>query len=466
MGLVDNLYESLPIRGQNLIISLYGWYWQKRRFGGGFKQDLLSFRSRNNWTEAQWKEYQEQKLRDLLIHAFSRVPFYKEKYSQAGLQLSDFKNFKLEDLHRLPFLEKQELREFGETKLLADNKKKGNFYSSSGSTGTPTKIYYSPSFHQTWSAAFEVRIREWAGVDRFSARGTIGGRRVVKEGDSKGPFYRYNSFEKQTYFSAYHIGPNTVRDYLGGMVRGKVEYMTGYAMSNYFLAQEIEKAGLKAPKLKAVITSSEKLSPEMRKTFKRVYQCETFDSYSGVECCGLISETPDGFLVNSPDLGILEVLDENGKAVPAGASGEVVSTGLLNFDQPLIRYRIGDRASLGKEGDGPKNMDMPVIEQIDGRIEDKVVGPDGRAMVRFHGIFIDHQGLVASQVMQEKIDLIVLRLVTDLSYSKDISEPIMIQRIESQLGSDINVTFEYLKELPRTNSGKIRAVISKINNQP
>ena len=465
MSLVDNLYKILPILSQNLVISLYGWYWQKRRFGGGFKRELLHFRSRNNWAEAQWREYQEQKLRDLLVHSFSYVPFYQEKYSQAGFKLSDFQNFKLEDLNRLPFLEKQELREFGETKLLAKNKAKGNFYSSSGSTGTPTKIYYSRGFHQIWSAAFEVRIREWAGVSRLTPRGTIGGRRVVKEGDSQGPFYRYNSFEKQTYFSAYHIGPNTVSNYLEGMVKGKVEYMTGYAMSNYFLAQEIEKAGLKAPKLKAVITSSEKLSSEMRETFRRVYQCETFDSYSGVEACGLISETPDGYLVNSPDLGILEVLDENGKAVPAGVSGEVVSTGLLNFDQPLIRYRIGDRVSLGIEGEGPKNIDMPVIEQIDGRIEDKVVAPDGRTMVRFHGIFINHQGLVASQVVQEKRDLIILRLVTDSSYTKDISEPMMIQRIQSQLGSDVKVNFEYLKELPRTSSGKIRAVISKLQHR-
>lgn len=462
MGFIDNLYSKLPIHFQNALITIYGYYWQKRRFGGSFKRQLENFRSRTNWTEADWKEYQEQKLKNLLIHAFTHVPFYKAKYSKAGFQLIDFLNFKVENISSLPFLEKQELREFGETTLMADNKDKGNFYSSSGSTGTPTKIYYSPSFHQTWSAVFEVRIREWAGVDRFSARGMIGGRRVVKEGDSQGPFYRYNSFEKQTYFSAYHIGPNTVRDYLEGMVKGKVEYMTGYAMSNYFLAQEIEKAGLKAPKLKAVITSSEKLSPEMRETFRRVYQCETYDSYSGVEACGLISETPDGYLVNSPDVGILEVLDENGKAVPDGVSGEVVSTGLLNFDQPLIRYRIGDRVSLGKEGKIPMNINMPVIAQIEGRVEDKVVGPDGRHMVRFHGIFINHPGLVASQVVQEKINLIILRLVTNSSYSKKISEPIMIQRIQSQLGSDLRVSFEYLNELPRTSSGKIKAVISNL----
>ena len=123
----DFIYSKLPVSTQNLIISVYGYYWKRRRFGGDFKQQLINFRSRNNWTEAQWREYQEQKLRDLLTHAFSNVPLYREKYSQAGYQLSDFLTFKLEDLHRLPFLEKQELREFGETLLLADNREKGNF---------------------------------------------------------------------------------------------------------------------------------------------------------------------------------------------------------------------------------------------------------------------------------------------------------------------------------------------------
>jgi phenylacetate-CoA ligase len=84
-------------------------------------------------------------------------------------------------------------------------------------------------------------------------------------------------------------------------------------------------------------------------------------------------------------------------------------------------------------------------------------------MVRFHGIFINHQGLIASQVVQEKKDWIILRLVIDSSYSKETSEPIMIQRVQSQLGSGLKVSFEYLEDLPRTRSGKIKAVISKLN---
>src|SRR5207248_10622280 len=120
-----------------------------------------------------------------------------KKYSQAGFSRADFENFNLEDLKKLPFLEKDELRQFGKNSLLsAKMDKKGEFFSSSGSTGTPTQVYFSPYTHQRWSAAFETRIRNWAGLYRFSYRGMIDGRRVVPQEDSPGPFYRYNIFEK------------------------------------------------------------------------------------------------------------------------------------------------------------------------------------------------------------------------------------------------------------------------------
>ena len=462
MSFVDILYGKLPVKVQNSLVSLYGAYWKRQRFGRVFRAELLNFRSRNEWTPKDWKSFQEASLRRLLIHASERVPFYREGFKKLGISRSDLDEWTIAKMKYLPVLEKDDLRKFGETSLMADGRRRGNFYSSSGSTGTPTKIFYSTRFHQIWSAAFEVRIREWAGVNCATPRGTIGGRRVVKAGDAKGPFYRYNTAEKQTYFSAYHIGPRTVEDYLRGMTKGKVEYMTGYAMANYFLAHEIEKAGLRAPKMRAVITSSEKLSQEMRDTFRRVYGCATYDSYSGVEACGLISETPDGFLVNSPDVGILEVVDSAGKQVGAGESGELISTGLLNFDQPLIRYRIGDQVTLGGANEGPSNINMPVVAQIDGRVEDRVIGPDGRSMVRFHGIFVDQEGLIASQVVQESHRKIILRLVVDGSFEREKSERVMTKRLRSQLGLELKVGFEYLKDLPLTRSGKIKAVISNV----
>ena len=458
--MLNKIYFLFPVFIQNIAVSLYGLYWKKRRFGGVFKKEVELFRSRNTFSKQQWYEYQELELRKLLVHAFTNVPFYKKKYSDAGFSIKDFQNFRLKDLNKLPFLEKEELRQFGKTELLSNTRNKGDFYSSSGSTGTPTSIYFSREFHQKWSAAFEVRIREWAGVDRFTPRGMIGGRKIVQENSP--PFYRYNFFEKQTYFSSYHLSPENIHNYLDGITKGKVKYMTGYANSLYLIAKNFEEANISPPKMKAVISSSEKLTIVMRETLERVFKCRVYDSYSGIEACGLISETPKSNLVISQDVGIIEVIDDQGKLVKNNCSGELISTGLLNYDQPLIRYRIGDRVSICDEIDSEGEIMMPKIQSLDGRISDILVGPEGQQAGMFHKVFIDINGLIASQTIQKTISHIILRLVVDVDYNVVKSEIIMIDRLKYQLGNSIKVSFNYVKELPRTSSGKIKAIISEI----
>lgn len=462
MGFNDKFYANAPVTFQNLAISMFGFHWKNRRFNGIFKHELGKFKERENYTHQLWNDYQILELRKILLHAFDTVPFYFEKYKASGIKRTHLEKFELHDIKKLPYLEKEELRKFGKTTLVSRNPEKGgNFFSSSGSTGTPTSILYSIPFHQRWSAAFEARIRHWANVSRFDPRGMIGGRRVIPQADASPPYYRYNFFEKQTYFSAYHISRKTAKNYLEGIIKNKVSYMTGYAMSNFFLANTFDELGLEAPPLKAVITSSEKLTKEMRSKFREVYNCKTFDSYSGVEACGLISETKDGEFLVSPDVGIMEFIDENGNDIKPGQSGEVISTGLLNFDQPLIRYRIGDRVRLANKQSTASGLEMPVIEEIEGRVEDKVVGKDGREMVRFHGLYINVPHLIAAQIIQNDYDDFTFNVVVEDGFS-DREEQIISQRLRSQIG-EASIRFNRLQEIPQNNNGKFQAVISKLN---
>lgn len=456
----QNLYNKAPVFLQNIVVSAYGWTWRRRRFGGVFSKELKEFKDREQFTSQQWIDYTTIQLRNVLIHAFETVSFYRESFSKTGLALSELQNFDLENISRLPFLEKSDLRKFGKTTLLSSKQEKGGeFFASSGSTGTPTQILFSHAMHQRWSAGFEARIRHWAGVDRSVARGMIGGRRVVPDGHSKPPYYRYNYAEKQTYFSAYHISKKTVADYLEGIKRHKVTYMTGYAMSNYFLARFLEETGAKVLPLKAVITSSEKLTPEMRATFERVYECKTYDSWSGVEACGLVSECEHGSLHISPDLGIIEILDTNGHPVKPGEVGEVVCTGLINFDQPLIRYRIGDMMRLSGTACAC-GRSMPVIEEILGRVEDTVIGKDGREMVRFHGIFVGLPNVIEGQIIQWDELNVEVKIVTNGKWSEEEAKAVR-QRMISQLG-DVTVAVNVVDELPRSTNGKFQAVISHV----
>lgn len=463
MRFLSKIYNLLPYQIQNLGISIYGYYWKNRRLGKLFKKEITNFKLRENYTNQQWEDYQEKELRKLLVHAFKNVPFYKEKYAKAGFCLNDFKNFKLSDMHKLPFLEKEELRKYGTTLLLSKKKEKGKFYFSSGSTGTPVSIYFSKKTHQKWFAAYESRVLNWAGVSLKNARGMIGGRKIIYQQNVKPPYYRYNKAERQTYFSAYHINENSVYNYVKGIVNKKVEFMVGYAMSNYFLAKLIVDKNISVPKLKAVVTSSEKLTEEMRTTFKKAYNCKTYDSYSGMEACGLISENDFGDFLFSPDTGVLELINENGKEVANGEEGEVVLTGLLNFDQPLIRYRIGDRATKKKNQQTKSGLQMPSILEINGRVEDVIMGKDGKQIVRFHSLFLNITGLIVAQIIQETFYTFVMNLVVDINYSKK-SELLILQRLNNILGENNTIDFNYLQEIPKNKNGKFRAVINNIKN--
>jgi phenylacetate-CoA ligase len=460
---LERIYYKLPLPLQNLAITLYGLHWFYRRYGGRFRKELAECVSRDHYTAEEWDEYQEQKLRKILLHAYLNVPYYKTVFDKQGLSSKELSSFRLKDIGMLPLLEKETFRRLGTTELVSGKREYGGlYYPSSGSTGTPTQNLYSLRMHQTYYAIFEARVLYWAGLDYKVPRGVIGGRRILKDGVEKPPFYRYNYVEKQTYLSAYHLSPATVADYVEGIRKNKVEYLTGYASANYFLARFIEEAGIVPPPIKAILTSADKLTDEMRETFRRVYGCETFDSYNGVEATCLISECEYHKLHIVQDVGILEILNDEGLPCKPGETGEAVTTGLLNFDQPLIRYRMGDMIRLATDQSCQCGRALPVVEEIIGRIEDTVIGTDGREMVRFHGIFYHIPSVIEGQIIQHTLTDFEVRIVANNLMEAEVA--LMKKRMISQLG-EVNIVVNQVASIERSANGKFKSVISHVKRK-
>lgn len=460
--LQENIYPKLPVPLQNVAISAFGLSWHNRRFGGIFKQAYKGFVDREEYTQQQWKEYQTQQMQKLLRHAYDNVPYYRYTLKKAGFNKAKLSRFDLDNIRQIPVLEKDVLRKHGKKELLAvEQEKGGSFYSSSGSTGTPTSILYSHAMHQKLSALYEARVRNWAGVSRLDARAMIGGRRVLPGGLAKPPFYRYNFIENQVYFSAYHISSATVRDYVEGIKKHHPKYMVGYAMSNYILARFIKEANLEVPAMKAVLTSSEKLTQPMRSLLSEVYNCKVYDAWSGVEWCGLISENKHAQLLISPDSAFIEIIKPDGTDAQPGEEGELVCTGFLNYDQPLIRYKIGDVVRLAKDQQTKCGRNFVVVDEIIGRTEDTVVGKDGREMVRFHGIFVDLENVIKAQIVQEEIDSFTINVLTQGLLP--IEKQTIVNRMNSQLG-EVHVLINEVDDIPVGANGKFKAVISKVKS--
>lgn len=459
----ENLYSKFPIIVQNIAVSFYGYNWKRRRFGGVFKDELKLFKDRENFTSNQWSDYQTQELRNLLCHAFETVPFYNKKYKQCGFTLSSFKRFELYHLDQLPILSKKELQSFGTSSLISSlNDNTGKYFSSSGSTGTPVKILFSNLFHQRWSAAFESRIRHWAGVDLSCKRGMIGGRLVVPAIQTTPPFHRLNFAEKQVYFSINHLSKRNIEDYVNAIDKYRLDYMTGYATSNYLLARYALDCGFTNRNLLSVITSSEKLTPIMRRTFGEFYNCKTFDSWSGIEACGLVSECEHGSLHISPDVGILEFLkDSNNNIFDYNnvSVNEILCTGLLNYDQPLIRYRIGDLMDRYDNDYCSCGRNLPTVKSIVGRIDDIITLKDGKQLSSFNRFFADINGISEVQVIQKDYDYFKLNIVPTKSFDTNTRKS-LFSVFKDRIG-EVQLDIELLDSIPRGSNGKFKAVVSE-----
>jgi phenylacetate-CoA ligase len=245
MGFND-IYHKLPHQLQNVFISGYGYFWRNRRLGDHFSNAYKQFEKHKYFNKSDWDTFQTLELRKLLLHAKRNVPYYTELFESIQLKDIDIQNFELSSLKDIPKLSKDTFRRLGKSKLMSKSfDRRGDFLSSSGSTGTPVSIYFSYQFHQKWNALMESRVRNPAGVSIFQSRAMIGGRQIMLSSNTKPPFYRLNFFEKQVYFSAYHLGPQTVANYAKGFEEFNIQWLTGYANSIYQMAILLLEAKIK-----------------------------------------------------------------------------------------------------------------------------------------------------------------------------------------------------------------------------
>ena len=450
------LYSQLPTFGQHVAVTAYGLYWHWVRFGRGYKTALAEYLTREVSTESEMRRSVEHRTKRLLEVAVRHVPFYRTHWTD-----SQKRSAMAGDLSDLPLLDKEPVRadplqflDISRTPCprLSD--------STSGSTGTPVRTYWTLAERRESVALREARSLRWAGVSYAMPRATFSGRLVEPRADGRGPFYRFNAVERQVYFSAFHLRPDTARCYVEALRRQGIQWLTGYAVSFYLLAQSILDQGLRPPPLKAVITTSEKLTREMREVMEKAYGCRVYEEYSSVENAMFAGECERGRLHVSPDAGVVEILREDGTPCGPGEVGEVVATCLFRTYQPLIRYRIGDLAAWD---DRPCSCDrpMPILKEVVGRLEDVVVGPDGRQMVRFHGIFVDQPHIREGQIVQEALDRITVKVVPAGQFGPR-DEQDVIERVRQRLGSQVSVSVQVVDTIPRTKAGKFQAVVSML----
>lgn len=456
MKLAEKLYAHMPVLAQHAVVSVYGLYWNRLRFGPGYRQLLAGYLERDRFTEDQWRTYTTAHLRALLSIAAAHVPYYRDHWSPQQKKAA-----RAGRLAELPLLDKDPLRADPCAFVRHDARPKTHVFHTSGSTGTPIASIWTTLEYRSSLALREARSARWAGVSFNLPRATFSGRIVEPNPNSQGPFYRYNVIERQVYFSAFHLRKETARAYVEALHRHGTQWLTGYAVSYYLLAKFILEQSIVVPPLKAVVTTSEKLTPEMRHVMEEAFACRVYEEYSTVDNALFASECEHGGLHVSPDAGVVEILRPDGTPCQPEEEGHVVATCLMRDYQPVVRFRLGDVAAWSAE-QCPCARAMPVLKEVCGRLEDVVIGPDGRQMVRFHGVFVNQPHIREGQIIQESLSRIRVKVVPTSGYNRADAQEV-VNRVRQRLGAEVEVIVEEVVFIARTKAGKFQAVVSFLN---
>jgi phenylacetate-CoA ligase len=452
---VLNLYHRLPPPARSAVASIRGFQLSRWRYGAETDSLASGALERERWSQLEWKNWQGHQLTLLLRRAATRVPYYREYWA---MQHRQGNNTSWDSLESWPILDKEQVRENPKA-FIADDCKHGRMFRdhTSGTTGKSLDLWFSKSAVRSWYALFEARCRAWYGVSRHDRWAILGGQLIIPAKQRQPPFWVWNAGLKQLYMSSYHLAPDLVPAYLDALRRYRVNYLLGYPSALFELAQGILHSGRSDIKMSVVIANAEPIFDYQKDLIAEAFQCPVRETYGMAEAVCAASECEAGSLHLWPDAGVVEVLEGDAPA----AAGELVATGLINFDMPLIRYRVGDLITMQSSNVSCVcGRSLPSISTIDGRLDDVLYTSDGRRIGRLDPVFKSDLPIREAQVIQETLDTLRVNYVPTSAFTVEAGKT-MTKRLRARMG-DVKVILTPVDAVPRDANGKFRAVVNKL----
>jgi len=400
-------------------------------------------RSRNKLVKLQ-----EERLNKIVKYCYEKVPIYRKKFKDAGITPDDIKT--LDDLEKVPFTEKEDLRKaYPYGMLAADLSNVLELHASSGTTGHPTTCAYTKSDLDVWSKVM-ARI--------YASAGT-------RKGDIVQNAYGYGLFTGGLgfHYGALEIGA-TILPIAAGETERQISLAKEYgttvitctpSYAAYIGRYAKEKMGIdpaKELKWKSGLFGAEAWSEELRERIEELLGLEAFDIYGLSEVIGpgvsVECSEHDGLHIQE-DHFLPEIINpKTGERVKEGETGELMLTTLTREATPVLRFRTGDTTFLKTE-ECSCGRTLGRMGRIYGRSDDmlKVRGVKfwpktvEHALLRVNGASENYEIIIERP---EELDIMTLRLEP----SKELFESVngnlsklqtLAKEIEEQVKSIVGV---------------------------
>jgi len=439
------------------------WHWYLYKWATGYRvaDDLARLEREQYLPREQLEALQLERLRAIVAHAATHVPYYRNLFRTIGFSPSDMRS--LDDLAALPVLERETVRDQVD-QLIADNVARDRLHLSrtAGTTGMPLRVYSDAPAMKVASARYWRAHLAWGyrPGDKILRLLRIPGRdswstpirdwvRAVLSRDKR---MNVDDCSEQGLARV----ATAIRAWQPQFLRGNV------AVFN-LLAAYLEHANerLEVP---CVISGAELMTADDRARFLDRIGRDVLDFYSAHEAPGLAFEcmAHEGLHLASESF-VVEVI-ANGRPARAGEVGEVLVTVLTNPAMPLIRYRLGDALTpLDKPCSCGRTL--PLARMTHGRMLDIISTPDGHFLPPyvFLQLFrrVGETTISRFQIVQDEIARLRIRVVRKPDYSTE-TERTLVQAIRHEMGEGVCIEFEYVEKIDLTPGGKRRITQSCI----
>ncbi len=415
---------------------------------------LLHQVRKNQWLKpSELEELQNKKLRSMVKHAYENTEFYHNKFKNAGIHPDDIRT--LNDLKRIPFTTKEEVREHSLGSILAKgvNLDSCRVIPTSGSTGKPLKAVYD-AVADDYSRVVNLRSMMENGLKIRDKWVNIGDTRTATSS---------KWFQKLGFFNISTLNLfDNVKDQVDFLINVKPDTIIGYPSQLSLIARYIKNNSIEGVNPKNVFTTAELLDPPARKLINSAFDVELVDLFGCIEVNRTAWECSEHCGYHLDVDSVISEFIQDGENVATGERGEIIYTCLYNYAMPLIRYEVGDIGIPTDElcscGRG-----LPLMKSVEGRSDDFIILPSGKmispiilALVMKHS-----HGVLEYQIVQEKLDHVtVYAVISESIDEKDLD--VVYRSIIEFLNNEVSVNIKIVDKLKKGSTGKIRSVISKV----
>jgi len=419
--------------------------------------ELSQWQPREVVLETQW-----QHLGRLVRHAYDRVPFYRQRMDEVGLDPDRLCG--PDDYRRLPVLTRDDLRSHKDELVAAGfPRKKLIPNGSGGSTGEPVPFFHDAA-HVAASQAAKLRNFRWAGWEPGDAWARLWGSNFDVAPHQKLRGQISERLMRVRWLSCFEMTDASMERYARELAVFQPEVIEAYVNPLYLFCRFLRERGLVGTiQPRGAIVSAETLYDYHRDEIESVLGCKVFNRYGCREVGDVAHECSAGRMHLNVETVFTEFMVDDRPALP-GEDADIVVTPLDLYGMPMLRYRVDDIGSP-EVGDCPCGRSLPLMRMVQGRVQDLIVTRSGQHLT---GVFFAHLlkqlDVQRFQVVQDSLDSLDFSIVPGPAFGRQQIEYVTQKFLEYTRG-EIQLRMHITNDIPLSASGKHRVTVSRVDGR-